>query len=1094
VPRLRITLVRKQTNSLLLLLLLIVGLGASQTGFGQSTDLTLSLIDARLQTLRDSTVTGADETIQAYEVAKTRLNNAESFDRDTGTNVEALTSAPRLEAEIQSRIDAFDRSEGTSVELAGLSSEELDSRLVLTRSELSQLMNSLDSRERRLAGREARSGLLRTRVSEISQRLAEIDEVELSIDPDAIPSMAEALLWSAAAEYMALVAERRANEAQLDSQRVRYTVLQAERSELSLRVDRLKGQVVELEEDMQRGLPDEEEQDVLRLDDDDPVYAVANDMLLENAQLRARRRGVEERVIGVSAQEDEVVRSTRALGEHFATARRMVEFAADSDILGTVLIAHWEGIDSYRLVDPTTELSQHLGDTVINRINHEEALAATANVSAYIAGQIEAAGLDPATISEQARDVLVELARARREHLRRFIAVESDYIFVLSELETDYTQLTTAIKEYEEYLSVLILWKPSRQRIWNLNLRALPAEVSSVIGSIRDIRFGTTPSFFMALLFASVLYLSRRRIWNAQRVQNARILQPERDSIRFTFVALFLTGLRSLPAALLIIALGALISQDSTLAAANLSTAIDFIAVLLFVLILTSNLCEEFGVARAHFDWASNACSLWIEDIGWLIRWWLPIAALAAIFFMLADSAAAVGRLVLLSAIGVLIGRLVSNCRSGTRVSEWRWSIVTANRLRVLIIGILLLLAAGVFWGLRYSVGVITYSLLTSVYIGVVLVLVHGLLMRWLRVVHRRLRFNDLRNAGTEKAKGDISSIEEDQAELLEISVETTQLLHLVTMVITIAVMLTIWAPLFPAFDLLSGITLWTSTSLVKGEMFVTQITLETLVIVVFLVGVTISAARHLPALVELVLRARTNMTAGGRYTISTLMSYVIIGIGIISALSALGLNWSQLQWLVAALGVGIGFGLQEIVANFISGLIILFERPIRVGDIVTVGDNDGEVTKIRIRATTIRDVDGKELLVPNKEFITGRLLNWTLTDSHMRFCIPVGIAYGSDVERALKILGEVAADDPNAMNEPKPAITFENFGDNALELSLRFFIDEYYSWRKIVTELRREIYKRFNEAGIVIAYPQRDVHLDSKQPIKIVVDQAPAD
>lgn len=97
-------------------------------------------------------------------------------------------------------------------------------------------------------------------------------------------------------------------------------------------------------------------------------------------------------------------------------------------------------------------------------------------------------------------------------------------------------------------------------------------------------------------------------------------------------------------------------------------------------------------------------------------------------------------------------------------------------------------------------------------------------------------------------------------------------------------------------------------------------------------------------------------------------------------------------------------------------------------------------------------------------------------------------------MERALKILDEVAADNPNAMNEPKPSITFENFGDNALELSLRFFIDEYDSWRKIVTELRREIYKRFNEAGIVIAYPQRDVHLDSKQPIKIVVDQAPAD
>jgi potassium efflux system protein len=247
-----------------------------------------------------------------------------------------------------------------------------------------------------------------------------------------------------------------------------------------------------------------------------------------------------------------------------------------------------------------------------------------------------------------------------------------------------------------------------------------------------------------------------------------------------------------------------------------------------------------------------------------------------------------------------------------------------------------------------------------------------------------------------------------------------------------------------------------------------------------------------LPSLVELVMRSRTDITAGARYTTSTLMSYVIISVGIISALSAVGLHWSELQWLIAALGVGIGFGLQEIVANFISGLIILFERPIRVGDVVTIGDNSGEVSKIRIRATTIRDWDGKELLVPNKEFITGQLLNWSLSDSQMRISIPVGIAYGSDVEQALKILGEIVADHPSVLGVPEPTVIFEDFGDNALELSARFFLGEYRGWREIATELRREIYKRFTEAGIVIAFPQQDVHLDSEQPIRIVVDPPP--
>jgi potassium efflux system protein len=127
--------------------------------------------------------------------------------------------------------------------------------------------------------------------------------------------------------------------------------------------------------------------------------------------------------------------------------------------------------------------------------------------------------------------------------------------------------------------------------------------------------------------------------------------------------------------------------------------------------------------------------------------------------------------------------------------------------------------------------------------------------------------------------------------------------------------------------------------------------------------------------------------------------------VGILLVLGTLGVSWMHLQWMAAALSVGIGFGLQEIVANFVSGLIILFERPIRVGDTVTVGDTDGVVTKIRIRATTIRNWDRKELLVPNKEFVTGRLLNWSLSDPVTRIVLVVGVAYGSDVDRASAIM-----------------------------------------------------------------------------------------
>jgi potassium efflux system protein len=207
-----------------------------------------------------------------------------------------------------------------------------------------------------------------------------------------------------------------------------------------------------------------------------------------------------------------------------------------------------------------------------------------------------------------------------------------------------------------------------------------------------------------------------------------------------------------------------------------------------------------------------------------------------------------------------------------------------------------------------------------------------------------------------------------------------------------------------------------------------------------------------------------------------------------------LGGSWGQIQWAVAALSVGIGFGLQEIVANFICGLIILFEQPIRVGDTITVGDVSGKVTRINMRATTVRDFDRRELLVPNKEFITNQLLNWSLSDQVTRRILEVGVAYGTDMDKAMAIVRDVALEHPLVLVDPESIITFEEFGDNSLLISLRFFLDQLEQRIIISSDLRLEINRRFNEAGIVVAFPQRDIHFDSSEPIQInMVDSAPA-
>jgi potassium efflux system protein len=545
------------------------------------------------------------------------------------------------------------------------------------------------------------------------------------------------------------------------------------------------------------------------------------------------------------------------------------------------------------------------------------------------------------------------------------------------------------------------------------------------------------------------------------------------------------TVLRALPLPLLLLTIGLLFSHQTVPAAVVLTGTINGLSMVLFALILMRILCEEFGVAEKHFGWKPYTCRLLNKRMRWLILWWLPVTAIGSFLFMLDYGTVLMGRLILILSLSFLVVSVIHEVQRDRKAKDLYRLSTNQNYGRILLIGILVLLIGGIIVGIRYSVIIIATRLILSLWVGVGLVLFHNIILAWLRGMGRRIGLNAKEEPGAAE-----SWIEgEEQAMLAEISVDTTRLLNAMTMTATLLALYYIWTPLFPALDALSQVSLWSYTTMIDGESVTTQITLETLVVIIFLINITIYAVRKLPALVELTLQSRTRVSSGSRFAVTTLLSYVIVGTGSFAALSALGLKWSQLQWLIAALSIGIGFGLQEIIANFISGVIILFERPIRVGDFISVGSVDGIVTKIRIRATTIQDRDGKELVVPNKEFITGQLLNWTLSNQFIRITVPVGIAYGSDVEAALKILREVARDNPKVTNDPEPLVIFENFGDNALDLSLRCFSDHAAGLWLITIELNLEIYQRFSDAGIVIAFPQQDIHFDPEQSLRIQID-----
>lgn len=230
----------------------------------------------------------------------------------------------------------------------------------------------------------------------------------------------------------------------------------------------------------------------------------------------------------------------------------------------------------------------------------------------------------------------------------------------------------------------------------------------------------------------------------------------------------------------------------------------------------------------------------------------------------------------------------------------------------------------------------------------------------------------------------------------------------------------------------------------------------------------------------QFVLLARLPLDRGARHAVELISCYAATLLGLIVACRMLGMTWSSVQWLAAAMTVGLGFGLQEIFANLVSGLIILFERPIRIGDMVTVNGTTGRVSKMRIRATTITDFDRRELIVPNKKFITEDVINWTLSDPVTRIVTKVGISYSSDPSKAREVLLEIAADHPLVLDEPAASAVFTAFGSSTLDLELRAFLASRDNFPELQTDLHLEIEKRFAEAGLEIAFPQQDIHIRS--------------
>ena len=259
------------------------------------------------------------------------------------------------------------------------------------------------------------------------------------------------------------------------------------------------------------------------------------------------------------------------------------------------------------------------------------------------------------------------------------------------------------------------------------------------------------------------------------------------------------------------------------------------------------------------------------------------------------------------------------------------------------------------------------------------------------------------------------------------------------------------------------------------------SITIWTLVWLVILTLLLFSLTRWLKLWVVTRLLARSKIELGVRLAVGTIIRYVIIAVGLIVILQTAGIDLSTLTILAGALGVGVGFGLQNITNNLVSGIILLIERPIKVGDRIEVGEVHGDVVRISPRATIIVTNDNIAVIVPNSDFITGRITNWSYTDRDVRFHIPVGVSYRSDPEEVRRLLLAVAGAHPGVLKQPEPDALFQEFGDSSLNFILRVWTRDYITTPGILrSELNFAISRIFKEHGIEVPFPQRDLHIRS--------------
>lgn len=732
---------------------------------------------------------------------------------------------------------------------------------------------------------------------------------------------------------------------------------------------------------------------------------------------------------------------------------------------------------------------------------------------------------DPAveSLSDTAAEAVRQLAEQRRAFLRQIASNATGRINAVVELQSAQNELTNQTEDLRTVLDENLLWVPSVSAInfgWPQKVALGAGELFSPmhVQTAADVFLREARRLWpIVLLFGIGIALTfrlRAGLWTDIERRADCVGRVRQDNLWHTPAVIGSGLIMALPFPLLFGGLSILFgaSNNPDLLVGGLADGFAYLSLFSLIIVTWYYWDRDRSLFAAHFK-LHTALRLAIQTN---LRWFLPVVGTTS--FLLAVTSGMRGENIysgfslavfITTALALATFALLVLWQSRKSYSAAIAGNTALSRYRVpmalIAVGLPVFAAIMAGAGWYESADDILVRLFMTLWVLLTTYVLYGTVRRAITVSQRQIKYRQ----AVERREATIRSRkEQEEAEargedmpppppvdtaaidVSAMSRQSAQLLKTMIAIGLVTVLWFIWSGLLPALSIFDGFQIAKigtgDIDPVTNKETFRSITVWTLLQAGVIATITIIAARNLPGFLEIFILNRLGVDAGARYAVVTILGYIIVATGVVIVFQRIGLEWDQLRWIVTGLSVGIGFGLQKIIANFVSGLIILFERPIRIGDFVTIGDNSGTVTRIKIRATTLGDLDNREILIPNENLISQEVTNWTLSNSTTRVIVHVGIAYASDTDRAREVMMGVLRDNNKILETPPPQVFFLGFGDSSLDFQVRFFLRTFEDRFPVTHQVHTDVNKALAREGFEIPFPQRDLNFRGQDgPIK---------